>query len=145
MIKHWNERWFAMCDLVALWSEDRSTTVGAVIVDDRQNLLSVGWNGLPRKIQSIESRHQRPEKYQWFEHAERNAIYNAAACGMHLLDSTLYINATPCMDCARGIIQSGISMVLMKKKVFKGYSEEDLNKGLSMLNEAGIVTNIFKD
>lgn len=63
---------------------------------------------------NIKSRHERPAKYKWTEHAERNAIYNAARIGISLNGCRLYLNfePIPCSDCARGIIQSGIVSVI---------------------------------
>ena len=100
----------------AVWasrkSKDRSVKVGCVIVNDRQVDLVRGWNGFPRGVDDdVEERHQRPAKYDWTEHAERNAIYNAASEGVALRGATIYITHTPCADCARAIIQSGIKRV----------------------------------
>jgi dCMP deaminase len=103
-----------LAKFIASWSKDRSTKVGAVIVDHRNVLLSIGWNGFPRGLNDdIDERHERPIKYKWFEHAERNAIYNAASKGIELLDATIYIPWYPCADCARAIIQSGIVEVVV--------------------------------
>lgn len=105
-MSNWDERWMSMCDLIASWSKDRSRKTGAVIVDDRNTLISLGWNGFPRGINDdVEKRHQRPEKYAWSEHAERNAIYNAPRS---IRGATMYLPWFPCSDCARAIIQSGI-------------------------------------
>ena len=110
---NWMMRWFNMCDLVATWSKDRSRQVGAVIVDDRQTLVSMGWNGFPRGGNDlVEERHDRPAKYLWTEHAERNAIYNAASNGVKTAGCTMYIKWYPCADCARAIIQSGIKKLI---------------------------------
>lgn len=110
----WDTRWMDLAKFIASWSKDRSTKVGAVIVDHRNVLLSIGWNGFPRGLNDdIDERHERPIKYKWFEHAERNAIYNAASKGIELLDATIYIPWYPCADCARAIIQSGIVEVVV--------------------------------
>ena len=109
----WDSRWMDMAKLVASWSKDRSRTCGAVIVDDRNVLVSIGWNGFPRGINDdIDSRHERPAKYKWTEHAERNAIYNAAANGHPTRGCTMFLPWYPCADCARAIIQSGISAII---------------------------------
>ena len=109
----WSTRWMDMAKLVATWSKDRSRTCGAVIVDDRNVLVSLGWNGFPRGIEDEwDSRHDRPAKYKWTEHAERNAIFNAAANGYATRGCTMYISWYPCADCARAIIQSGISVLV---------------------------------
>lgn len=99
--------------LVASWSKDRSRTCGAVIVDDRNVLVSIGWNGFPRGVNDdVDARHGRPAKYKWTEHAERNAIYNAAANGHSTRGCTIYLPWYPCADCARAIIQSGIARIV---------------------------------
>jgi dCMP deaminase len=78
----WNERWMSLAMMVASWSKDRSRGTGAVIVDGRNVLVSLGWNGFPRGVNDdVDARHERPAKYRWTEYAERNAIYNAAANG----------------------------------------------------------------
>ena len=54
----WNKRWMDMAKLVASWSKDRSRHAGAVIVDVRNVLISIGWNGFPRGVNdSVDSRH----------------------------------------------------------------------------------------
>ena len=68
-------------------------------------------------------RWKSPEKYQWTEHAERNAIYNAARNGVALEGARLYLNwgGCPCSDCARAIIQVGIQEVIgPSNKFFEG-------------------------
>jgi dCMP deaminase len=105
----WDSRWMDMARLVASWSKDRSRKCGAVIVDSRNVLVSLGWNGFPRGVDdTVDARHERPAKYHWTEHAERNAIYNAAANGHPTKGCTIYLPWYPCADCARAIIQSGI-------------------------------------
>ena len=105
-----------MATLVASWSKDRSRHAGAVIVDDRNVLVSIGWNGFPRGINDdVDTRHERPAKYKWTEHAERNAIFNAAANGHHTRGCTMYLQWYPCADCARAIIQAGIIKLVCKE------------------------------
>lgn len=100
-------------------SKDRSTKVGALILDDDKTPLGWGYNGFPRNSNdNAEDRHQRPLKYIWTEHAERNAIYNAARAGHRLLGGSMYVTMAPCPDCARGIIQSGIKKLYLDKEVF---------------------------
>ena len=61
----------------------------------------------------IPERQERPEKYWWIEHAERNAIYNAARIGTSLNNCTMYISFLPCMDCARAIVSVGIKTIII--------------------------------
>ena len=97
---------------IAGWSKERGRRVGSVIVGPDKEVRSTGFNGLPRGVRDdLEERHSRENgaKYLWSSHAERNAIYNAARIGMSLKGCTIYVPWFPCVDCAKAIIQSGIS------------------------------------
>ena len=109
----WDRRWMDIARLVSTWSKDRSRKVGAVIVDDRHHVVALGWNGFPRGVDDdVEDRHRRPAKYAWTEHAERNAVFNAAASGNATLGCTIYVPWYPCADCARAIVQAGIGVIV---------------------------------
>lgn len=105
----WDRHFYEDAVHVARKSKDRATKCGCVIVNQHQVVLTSGWNGFPRGVNDdIDARHERPAKYLWTEHGERNAIYNAAAEGVALRDSTAYVTGMPCCDCARALIQAGI-------------------------------------
>lgn len=113
MSEKWDRRYLEIARSVSSWSKDTSTQVGCVIVGRGAEILSTGYNGLPRgAYDDLPERQIRPEKLFWFEHAERNAIYNAARVGIPLKGSTAYVTLCPCMDCARAIVQSGIKKVI---------------------------------
>lgn len=106
----WDRRFLEMAELVASWSKDRRTRIGAVVVDSKRRVLGVGYNGIPRGVRDeVEGRHVAPEKYDWFEHAEANAILQAPR---GLDGCTLYVLVGPCPACARMIVQSGITEVV---------------------------------
>ena len=108
----WTERFLNLSDNISNWSKD-STKVGAVITTRDNRIVSIGYNGFPAGCNDDkEERKQRPLKYLWTEHAERNAIYNACKTGANLTDTIIYLRWFPCADCARGIIQSGIKKVV---------------------------------
>jgi dCMP deaminase len=115
---NWTEYFLGIAEQVKLKSKDKYTQIGAIIVGEDNEVLSTGYNSFPRGLSdNVESRQERPEKYFWFEHAERNAIYNAARVGTPLKNSTIYLTSgLPCMDCARGIINSGIKKVYCKEE-----------------------------
>jgi len=114
----WDELYIAMVRLVAMKSKDSSTKCGCVIVGPDHEVRSTGYNGLPRGVEYREDRTEvRPEKYFWFEHSERNAIYNAARMGLSLKGCTAYVTGPPCADCARGLIQAGIKEVVIPTDV----------------------------
>lgn len=107
-------KFVAIADAVAQLSKDRSTKVGAVAIGGSGDIRAMGYNGIPRGADDlVEARHERPEKYHWFEHAERNLIYNAARVGVPLEGCTLVVSGLfPCMDCARAIVQAGFRAVV---------------------------------
>jgi len=116
MIKRWDRYFMSMVYLIATMSKDQSTHIGAVIVDKDNAIRSTGYNSFPRGINdTLIERQKRPEKYYWFAHGERNAIYNAARMGSILKDCRLYTQGIPCTDCAIAIIQSGIKEVIIHK------------------------------
>lgn len=138
-MRHWDHRYLDVADLVASWSKDRSTKVGAVIVGEAGQILATGYNGFPRGVDDdIDERHERPHKYAWTEHAERNAIYNAARSGVPLIGSTLYVPWHPCADCSRGVIQSGIGSVFMATGVMPDRWRVSCEIGAEMFLEAGV-------
>lgn len=109
MITDWDKRFIALALHIADWSKDRSTKVGCVIVGSNNEIRAIGYNGFVRGADDfLEERHARPAKYDWTEHAERNAIYQAARCGISLQGTRMYLPWFPCMDCARAIVQAGI-------------------------------------
>jgi dCMP deaminase len=77
----WDARFLELAGVIAGWSEDRDFHVGVVIFGPDHEIRATGYNGLLRGVASNEPvRFDRAsgEKFYWFEHAERNAIYNAA-------------------------------------------------------------------
>jgi len=136
---NWKDTYFDLVDAIAKKSKDRSTKVGAVIVGPDQEVRYMGYNGFPRNVNDeVDERHQRPLKYKWTEHAERNAIYNAARVGIPLKGCSIYISYVPCTDCARAIIQSGINEVVCKTLTPLPGWEEDQAIALEMMMEAGL-------
>ena len=108
-----DRRFMDLAANIGSWSKDRSAKTGCVIVGSDRLIRSTGFNGFVRGVNDdVATRHERPAKYSWTEHAERNAIYNAARIGMPLVGCTCYINWFPCIDCARAIVQVGIVRVV---------------------------------
>jgi len=110
MIK-WSNRFLQLAALVATWSKDPSTQVGSVIADDKNRVLSVGFNGFPRKVLDSKVLYEdRDSKLNRTIHSEINAILFADSD--KLPGSTLYVTAPPCVRCAVQIIQCGIEKVV---------------------------------
>lgn len=102
-----------VAEAIAGLSKDPSTRVGAIVLDDDSNILSVGFNGFPRGVRDDEDRYAtKDSKYPRIAHAEMNAIAQAARVGAKLLGGTMIVTALyPCSMCTRLIIQAGIKKV----------------------------------
>lgn len=108
--RDWDARLVALAMLVASWSKDPSTRVGAVVVDDRRRLLSVGYNGFPRGVADTPERlNDRPTKYALICHAEENALTQCETPIRH--GATLYASLFPCQDCTKLALQRGITRI----------------------------------
>lgn len=134
-----NQKYFDMARYIAdNFSKDRSTKVGCLLIDPvSYQILSTGYNGIPRGVDETEERQVRPEKIYWYEHAERNAIFQAAKHGIKLDGATAYCTLFPCADCARALIQSGIKKIVSEKPNNPTWAESFL-RSEKMLAEAGI-------
>lgn len=143
----WDEYFVSLMYLVAMKSKDEKTQNGAVIVGPDNEIRSTGYNSFPRGINDdVPERQERPEKYHWFEHGERNAIYNAARIGVSTKDCKLYVSGVPCTDCARGIIQAGISEVIVDTRLSDLENDlwkEHAKRSLVMFEEAGIKVRYY--
>lgn len=128
---------------VAQLSKDRSTKVGAIAIGPNGDVRAMGYNGMPRGVDDdVDARHQRPEKYFWFEHAERNLIFNAARVGVPLEGCTLIVSGLyPCMDCARAIVQSGIKEVISPAANPDPKWAEHYVRTSALFEETGIVVH----
>ena len=140
---NWDEYFYKIAELASLKSKDRSTKCGSVIVGEGHTVLSIGFNGFPRKVNDdIESRHDRPNKYLYTEHGERNSIFAAAKNGIKLDGSSIHLSGggLPCADCARAIIQAGIIEIVYRDIPFqgKGNWKESMDAAKEMLLEAGV-------
>lgn len=131
-------------------SPDPSSQNGAVLVGGASKvILGEGLNCFPRGVQYTDERWERPGKYQWIEHAERNALYDAAVRGRCTKGSVLYCPWFACADCARAIIQCGVVEVV-GHKVPGALAEherwaESIGNALTMLEEAGVKTRYVED
>lgn len=138
----WHDYFMAGARWASIKSKDRRTQCGAMIVADDGAVLTTGWNGFPRGVNDdVDARHERPAKYLWTEHAERNAIYNAVRRGVPLLDSTIYVTQMPCCECARAIVQAGIVRVVTMEPDWNDphtCATQHLDVSRAIFSEAGV-------
>ena len=131
----WSQRFLDLAEHIAEWSHDPRTQVGAVIVDDQKRVVSMGYNGFPRGVNDSDERYNdRSTKHLFVCHAERNALDNAP----HSVEGcTMYVPLLPCNECAKSIIQNGISKVVS----YKTNREDTFNWDITriMFQEAGVL------
>jgi dCMP deaminase len=143
----WDKRFMTMASLMACWSKDPSSQIGAIIVNDERRILATGYNGFPKGIEDTEERlNNRELKYPLIVHAETNALMNALYSGVSVKDASIYVYGLPvCPECAKLIIQSGIRRVVIKPNTpMTPQTWVDLwdNQTAPMFKEAGVVITI---
>lgn len=123
----WVEYFSNVAEAVKLKSKDKHTKIGCVIVGKDKEIVSTGYNSFPRGINDdVDERYERPNKYDYIEHSERNAIYNAARIGVSTKGCSLILTGGfPCVDCARAIIQAGIESIYVPKNDVLKKSEKN--------------------
>lgn len=150
--REWDVYFLRMAELVASKSKDSSLQVGCVIVGPDNEVRSTGYNGFCRGCQWTKKRMERPAKYDWTEHAERNAVFNAARMGTSTKDCTAYIACNPrgkggnapCLECTRALIQAGIKKIVewntpsVQSKEETGTWRDKVMLSVAMLQEAGV-------
>jgi len=139
----WELRYLEMAKLVSTWSKDPSTKVGAVIVDSDNTVISVGFNGLPRRIQDTDQRlNNRDIKLKMIIHAEINAIITAKR---PLNGATIYTYPfMSCSQCAGLIIQSGICRHISYKTNNERW-KDSFDLALEMFDEARVIVNLLEE
>jgi dCMP deaminase len=138
-VNKWDAYFFSIADAARTLSKDESTQLGAVIVGPDREIRSTGYNSFPRGIvDDNPARQVRPEKYLFIEHAERNAIYNAARVGIPLKGCVLYCEWPPCADCARGAIQVGIVEIVFRNFPPLERWGSHISAATGMLKESGV-------
>ena len=134
---NWDEYFMGIAMLAAKRSKDPNTQVGACIVSTDNIIISTGYNGMPKGCSDDVfpwDRTGEETKYPYVVHAELNAILNAS--GRDLRGSRIYVALFPCNECAKAIIQSGISEVRYLSDKYKGTMGNLASK--RMLDAAGV-------
>lgn len=101
---------------VALGSRDPSTQNGAILLDDNDHIVAEAANNFPFMVKESDERWERPAKYYYVEHAERNVIFEAARRGFATQGTIMVCPWAACADCARAIVQAGIQTLVRHRK-----------------------------
>jgi len=146
----WDQYFLDIAEVVRQKSKDPSSKIGAVLVDQNKSIFSTGFNGFPIGVSDDPKRYNdRPTKYKYVCHAERNAIALAAKKGSATGGSTLYLvgfgpPTAPCIECSKMIIQSGIIRVVGRPFTSaRADWMEDLQFSVALLEEAGVKFDDF--
>lgn len=124
--------------MARIWAENsycKRRQVGALIVKDKM-IISDGYNGTPSGFENECEEGEHTKAYVL--HAEANAITKVAKYGNSSDKATLYVTASPCIECAKLIIQSGISRVVFSEN----YRSEE---GVNLLKRAGVDVLWFEE
>ncbi len=119
----WPDTHMLMALLAARRSPDPNSQVGACVIDSKNRMLGTGYNGAPRGISvrlmpwAREGDDPSETKYAYVVHAEPNAIHNSSA---DVEGATMYATMFPCNNCAKDIIQAGISELVFLTDPYKG-------------------------
>jgi len=132
-----------LCFEIAKRSLDPHTKCGAIITDNSGAILSTGYNSPPMGSLDMNIPKTSTEKYDYFEHAERNAIYLASRRGVSLENSIFYVTGLPCMECLRGIIQVGANKVIYGPLTASMTDGKYLNKYSNLLFGHKIIVQMF--
>ena len=135
----WHRRFLALSEEIATWSKDPSRGVGAVIVSANKQVVSTGFNGLPRGVEDRPERLERPVKYDLIVHAEINAIIQCARNGVSPIDCAIYSSFFPCVNCAIAVVQAGIrTVVTYLPEPGDDHWLESIDKSRTVFDEAGV-------
>jgi dCMP deaminase len=105
----WDEYFLDLAEQVSRRSPDPHTKHGCVLVDANNRLLSTGYNGPVSGLPNDRVPLERPDKYDWFIHAEDNAV---AFARCDLRGTTAYVTGTPCAACFRRLLQVGVRRIV---------------------------------
>ena len=128
-MEKFDSRYLEMAEIWARNSYCKRRQVGALIVKDKM-IISDGYNGTPSGFENVCEDDNGVTK-PYVLHAEANAITKVAKSGNSSNGSTLYVTASPCLECSKLIIQAGIKRVVYK-------DEYRLTDGVDLLRRAGI-------
>lgn len=135
----WDEYFMGVAMLSAMRSKDPGTQVGACIVSPKNRILSMGYNGFPNGCSDDEFPWSREDelmenKYLYSTHGELNAILNYR--GGSLEGAKLYVTLFPCNECAKAVIQSGITTIVYDSDKYADTPSVIASK--RMLDAAGV-------
>ena len=133
MRPNWTNYFLGLAKVVSQRSHDIHTQHGCVITDYNHRILGVGYNGFPKGLNDMELPLNRPDKYHWMVHSERNALSN---CVIRPDNGIAYVTGQCCNDCIIALWQEGIKKVVMiddhGTKLFDGEAQKRFDTFIRM-------------
>ena len=130
---HWTDYFLGLAIVASKRSHDIHTQHGCVITDTNNRIVGLGYNGFPRGLNDSDLPTNRPDKYSWMIHAERNALSN---CVVRPENGIAYVTGQCCNDCIMALWQEGVRLVYMMDNhgthLFDIKQQEIFNKFISM-------------
>jgi len=137
----WDSRFLQMASLVATFSKDPSTKIGAVCADSKNRVLGVGYNGFSRNSKDDERLSVRETKYKLVIHAEHNCLMN---CTSPTEGATVYVTLPPCLHCCGILDQHGISRVVFAQPSPDFNRRWNMQETIEYLEELGIEVTTYR-
>lgn len=134
-VADWDFKFLKLAQHISNWSKDPSTKVGAVVVDEDNRIVSIGYNGFPKGIKDDERLENRDVKYSLILHAEENALLFSK---QNLKNCKIYTYPLfPCSRCCSKIIQCGIKEIIALENNNPRW-KNSINLSVEMCEEVGI-------
>ena len=138
MIITWDQYFMGIAHLSSSRSKYPNTQVGACSVNENNRIVGIGYNGLPKGCEDDIFPWEREgefldTKYPYVVHAELNAILNST---VNLANCRIYVSLFPCNECAKAIIQSGITEIVFEDD--KYHDTQEVKASRKMLEAAGV-------
>jgi len=138
----WDDYFLKIAEEVSRRSPDPSTKHGCVLVDSDRRVVSTGYNGPVAGLTNEIVPLTRPDKYDWFIHAEDNAV---AFARCDLRGATAYVTGAPCAACFRRLLQVGIRRVVHAERTAACLSASELEACQKMAGDLGVEWVLRRD
>lgn len=132
----WDTYFIDLAKLVSTRSIDPNTKHGCILVDSKNRVISMGYNGPVQGIDDSLVPLERPTKYQWFLHAEKNALLFCSQSSIE--NGTAYITGMPCTECLVMLIQKGIKLVVYGDLDSACVSPQGKEESIKIANTCGV-------
>ena len=132
----WDQYFMGLAHYVSIRSHDEQTKVGCIVVNEKNHVVSMGYNGFPQGVEDTTLPAERPFKYPYMVHAEENAISNLIS--LSSLSLKTYLTHYPCYRCAKLLWQNNIKKWFIEKGGLAVSSTDDDKKVYKLLLDNGL-------